>query len=185
MKTKQITTLVKERFSQSPNGTECVFVKINDKWAIKLYDSKSNRDSCYKWQKKAAKYGLGPDVGGIIDLPDEGFRASEKYHEDYEDYIPLYGYITEIVDVVADQDDYDNDADWRNALFRAKSDEYCYEFDRLCEELDEIGFSCEDLFSGNVGYKNGKMICIDFGYQYDDLDDEYFDDLDSNGDSLN
>lgn len=158
---------IKEKRKSSPGGTECIFIKINDKWAIKLYRTRQERDSCYYWQKLAAENDLGPDVGGKFDLEDCGnIRYTRFDSPNTEDYIPEYGYITEIVEVIADQQDYDNWEDWRNKVRVIEdTEEYQDEYDVLCEKLEKIGFSIIDLFGGNIGYKNGKMICIDFGYQ--------------------
>lgn len=157
---------IKEKSKGSPGGTECVFIKINDRWAIKLYDSRSLRDSCYYWQKLAAENGLGPEVGGKFDLEDCEIKYS-SFDDPEENYIPEYGYITEIVEVIADQGDYDNWGDWRSVVYSAEdTEEYQDEIENLCDKLEEIGFDTSDLFGGNVGYKNGRMICIDFGNQY-------------------
>ena len=157
---------IKEKSKGSPSGTECVFIKINDKWAIKLYNTRQERDSCYYWQKLAAENILGPDVGGKFDLEDCNIRYSRFDCINKENNIPEYGYITEIVEVIADQSDYDDWDDWRNDVYRVEDTEkYQDEIENLCEKLEDIGFCTRDLFGGNVGYKNGKMICIDFGNQ--------------------
>lgn len=157
---------IKEKSKGSPGGIECVFIKINDKWAIKLYSSRELRDSCYYWQKLAAENDLGPDVGEKFDLKDCDIRYTQFDYPNDEDYIPEYGYITEIVEVIADQSDYDCWEDWREDIRRVEdTKEYQDEFEFLCSKLEKIDFQTSDLFGGNIGYKNGKMICIDFGFQ--------------------
>lgn len=138
----------------SPSGVRSVFVKIDDKWAIKLFEKERHRDRAYRNQKQAAEYKLGPDVGKKID-----FSVSCDYP---------YGYITEIVDVLVPHSEIVNrDYDSYNY--------YCYgdgkqKFDKLVDELSNkleecTGIRYRDLHPANIGIKNGYFVLIDFGQE--------------------
>lgn len=114
------------------------FVKVTERLGIKYNFSKEDRDALWYNQREAAKHGLGPEVYERID-----FKNSFG--------VPLYGYFTEVVQVY-DYEDYCEDF---ITIMREQMSE-------LCEQLDAIGFRFLDNHRGNVGVKNGKLICIDF-----------------------
>jgi hypothetical protein len=161
---KHIEKTVEQMHTRSPSGTECTFVKLNKKWGIKLYWDERVRDSNYEWQKKCEVIGLAPETGDIIN-----FQDNEDYDNlPMEDKYPLFGYITEVVETFADYTEYQSAMDWRSAIY-ARTDhneEYKEQYDEMCKKLCTINFDTSDLWWGNVGFKNGKMICIDFGWQY-------------------
>lgn len=132
---------VEKVISESPveNGSFNLFFKINDKIGLKLCSTKNIRDKNYKRQTEAAKFELGPETYGIIDkVQYQGFT--------------FWGYFTEIVEVFEGHNDFVS--------------KYCTE-DRikLKKELAEtIDFNFTDFHYGNVGHKNGKLVCIDFDY---------------------
>lgn len=148
MKTCDIAKVVNEKVHGSPHGICAVFVALNDRWGIKMFDYEYKRDEVYGRQKSAAKHGLGPDVGGKIDLHDGDYN---------------YGYITEKVETLIDTSTsmMSDNFDW-DEYDKAK-DEYEDELGRLKEELEEIGLTFEDNHPANVGWKNGRLVCIDFG----------------------
>ena len=58
-----------------------------------------------------------------------------------------YGYYTEIVETFNNRRDFSSD-----------------EYDDLLQDLQELfGSNIFDLHSGNVGRKDGRLVCIDFG----------------------
>lgn len=143
LKRDLIKSTVNKAISYSPSGVACIFVPITNQIGAKTYKTKAKRDDCYGRQKKAAKIGLGPEVYGKFTI-----KAQEKIiHEDYE-YRPgdkIYGYLTEIVKI---------DNNWVNDTQMRK----------LRNELRAIDFDFYDYGSNNVGFKNGKLVCVDFGY---------------------
>lgn len=157
----------------SPCGIASVFVKIDKKWAIKLYSYEDDRNSAYRNQAEAAEYGLGPDVGETID-----FGINCKYP---------YGYITEIVEVLVPHEDIAISN--YNELYRVrKTQEFKDKVRELHEELfNKTGINYCDMHPGNIGVKNGEYVLIDFGQEgiegadYDCNDDDDSNDLrDSN-----
>lgn len=121
--------------SPKKNGSFNLFFPLNETIAVKASISESIKNN-YERQKKASEYGLGPDTYGLVE-----FNYLDK---------KWYGYLTEIVET------FDN----------------CYEFEKsgyyssLFELIDELknktGFHFRDNHFGNVGIKNGKLVCIDF-----------------------
>lgn len=126
------------------SGAECVFVRLSDKLGLKLYSTRRQRDYAYRTQKLAAKYGIGPDVKCLA--------KSEGLVHPHSGTLCKWGYITELVEI-------------RQLSYQ--------EFDQLVALMEEIGLSTIDLATcANVGIKNGKPVCIDFGVDSmgDDLD---------------
>lgn len=89
---------VENIISSSPRKNGCfnLFFKLNDKIGIKLSNNVEQRDNNYHRQENAAKFGLGPDVYGMID----------NVNYEGETY---YGYFTEIVWVLEDFDNIPQD----------------------------------------------------------------------------
>lgn len=134
----------------SPRGISCIFVPLDSKWAIKLFTYNSERDETYKRQKLAAKHNLGPKVGDTVDLP-----ISSIYR---------YGYVTEIITPLTTMSSYDsNISDEKIEEWERLEDEYYNAIMQICDDLQEIGISFGDCHAGNVGWKNGKLMCLDFG----------------------
>lgn len=137
---------VENIISSSPrkNGAFNLFFKLNDKIGIKLSNNVEQRDNNYHRQENAAKFGLGPDVYGMID----------NVNYEGETY---WGYFTEIVDVLEDFNNIDYDF-WK----LVKND---FEDDRenlVSDLMHHIGFNFRDCHYANIGFKNGKFVCIDF-----------------------
>lgn len=143
---------IMSRIKGSPYGVNSVFVKLDEKWAIKLYQNGYDRDEIYENQKQAAKYELGPEVGEKIDF-------------NIDCWYP-YGYITEIVEVLISHeiiaqcgDEFYDELDKYE-----ESEEFNRRTDILFEELKKYtGIDYHDLHAANIGVKNGKYILIDFG----------------------
>lgn len=144
--------VVRDKFNTSPRGWESVFIKISDEIGAKIVlhpcgiTHEQARDYIYNAQKLAAKHGIGPEVHG-------------KFEISIEDKI-YYGYLTEIVEIPEYRlgDDY-------HVKAHDSSIQETEEFAQLQDDLDNLGLSgaSNDLYLGNIGYKDGKMICIDFG----------------------
>jgi len=137
---------VQNIISSSPrkNGSFNLFFKLNDKIGIKLSSNEKQRDSNYKNQEKAAKFGLGPEVFGKIDGVE---YLGKKY----------YGYFTEIVYVIENLNSYDNNL--IEFLYRS----ICEDVADLVSDLEsKCDYSFTDNHIGNIGIKDGKIVCIDF-----------------------
>lgn len=136
-------SVIQEKRRNSLCGTECEFIPIDDDIGVKVYSTISERYSAYKQQKLAAEHGLGPEVYGTIDL---------KYG---------FGYITEIVEV---PDCYQENGSY--CFIPRDGNYYVDEQQELCAKLLLIGIKHEtinDIYVGNIGFKNGQVFFIDFG----------------------
>jgi hypothetical protein len=148
----------------SPSGCACTFFKIDDKWGIKTYRRREDRDICYETQWKASSYGLGPEVGERFE-----FRVDEK---------TIYCYTTEIAESLYSERYYflqdflrQNYWDCKLPEYQEYLDEvdnneekYRVEIEATVDDLfDSIGWESCDNHCGNFGYYNGRMVCIDFG----------------------
>ena len=135
----------------SPGGIRSVFVKIDDNWAIKLFQYYEDRDRAYKNQEQAAQYDLGPEVGEKIE-----FSVDCEYP---------YGYITEIVDVLVPHDEVAEDC-YETYDYYAQSEEYHRLVDELRSKLSYFtGIDYGDMHPANIGIKNGSYVLIDFGQE--------------------
>jgi len=124
------------------SGISCAFVPINKKWAVKMYWDEETRDETYERQAGAAAHGVAPSVGACFDLPESDCP------EDYR-----YGYITEIVECGSEV---------FNAIYG--TEEYWAIWTEITDDLEAaINWKFEDFGFGNVGRKNGKWMCVDFG----------------------
>jgi len=139
-----------QKMSCSPSGIACTFVKLSDKWGLKLWTNKLRRDIAYHYQSEAATYGAGPEIGRKVDN------------------IPgMYGYITQVADWVVQEEfpwqffeTHDKPWDaWDDFMGLLEEEGY----DELRWDLIKIGFDVADLHIGNVGFIDGNMVCIDFG----------------------
>ena len=140
----------------SPRGAFTIMVKINEKWGIKLFFDKHERDYIYENQKTFAQYGYGPEVGGKID---------------FRDVYRQYGYITEIVETVipghlvgSERSQY---AEEFYEKYGGYDDQEDNEIKEIIQEMEETtGIAMTDMHAGNWGWKNGQLIPIDFGFDY-------------------
>jgi hypothetical protein len=144
---QQVLEAVEESYRySSPHGVSCYFVPLDDNWGVKVYESASKRDENICMQARAAEHGLGPEVGESFDLPDG-----------------QYCYVTEraeLLDFVNEDDahfNYEDDEAWQH--------ENWDEINELTTALQrEIGFRFYDVHAANFGYIEGRLVCIDFGY---------------------
>lgn len=128
--------------SPRKNGRYNLFFKINDTIGLKLSTSKEVRDANFERQLMASCIDCGPEVYGIVD--DVEF-----------DGVTYYGYFTEIVETF--------EVDECGGVDRKVANHYKEELNELMNRLyDEIKFDFSDAHFGNLGLKNGKLVCIDF-----------------------
>lgn len=127
----------------SPSGLHCKFIKIDDVWALKIYDNEYIRDKAYDSQKKVAESDLAPKVG-------------IKFNLDY-----TFCYVTEIAETLFKGDT--NEKWWRE-YHRVNSDMAVMEKIRKCvaEMWQKAEYDMGDIHPGNFGYLRDKMVCIDF-----------------------
>lgn len=139
---EQVNNLV----SSSPrkNGRYNLFFKINDSIGLKLTKSREIRDGNYERQTKASQYGLGPDTHGTID----NVVFQNKVY---------FGYFTEIVEVFSDT----------HTPEQILNKEDMVNYEELYLALRKnLEFNFSDSHMGNIGRKNGKLVCIDFDNEW-------------------
>lgn len=140
-------------FRSSPSGCDCTFIKLDDKWGLKLYKDEYTRDEAYENQRSCLDIDLAPLVGESIDFSSAGY----------------YGYITEIIEPVAmSENDFNKvkyDADSR--VFEIKREwEQRTEIERniICKKIkEETGWIFYDSHYFNWGTKDGQLMPLDFG----------------------
>lgn len=156
-----LETTIRNSINGSPSGVSAVFIPIDAKWAIKLFRSREQRDEVRDLQAIFANCGYGPEVGEDIDLPEK----IDKYR---------FGYFTEIVKTCVPGINRDNHTDEeqevRYELFREFERDYGDEYTEgsevhtaLRNAFDATGIELGDMHGGNLGWKDGKIIPIDFG----------------------
>lgn len=145
MQLSLIQSAVKQKFDVSPCGLSSVFISIDDQWGIKLYRSEIDRDDCYNRQKLCEEFGYAPITGDKIDLPKTAMP---------------FGYITEKVQVAVEMVEGKENL---SEMYQWMRENRC-EIDNATEELfDATGWDFVDNHGYNWGYKNNKLIPIDFG----------------------
>jgi hypothetical protein len=73
-----------------------------------------------------------------------------------------YGYLTEIVEVL--EPDTMSRKNVRANAWDEYRREYRKDMNRLIYQLEKIGLwaVADDMHPGNLGFKNGKVVCVDF-----------------------
>jgi len=150
---QDITRLLRGQGSHNnPSGISCFFVRFNHEWGIKVYYQEDKRDDSYNRQAEAAEYGLGPAVGDVFDVP----IGSSTY----------WCYVTQIADLPVSPYEYirngDEDGYW-DALDEWAEDYYDDIAFLAVALYEKIAWRFEDTHAGNVGFINGRLVCIDFG----------------------
>jgi len=144
MRVKEITALIDslsaKDFYDCPSGAFCRFIKLNDKWAVKLYSSECKRDSAYAAQKRFAENGLAPLVGGRMKVVS---RYAPK----------IWGYISEIVVAVPH-----DCSRWDVIPFHVETG-----INQCVEKIQNVlGYYWKDTTYFNFGLKNDSLVPIDF-----------------------
>lgn len=122
--------------SPKKNGATNLFFPLNDEIGVKASLDEWVRDSNYETQKKASEFDLGPLTYGTVE-----FTYLDK---------KWYGYLTEIVETIGPGEVY---------TINNYSGKVRILVEALCENID---FDFSDDHSGNIGIKDGKLVCIDF-----------------------
>ena len=139
---------------------------------MKCYKTAVGRDEAYNYQTRAADYGLAPLTKGTFEVEFDEHVDLEfaKFYTHKSDYNfqtakKIYGYITEIVRPVLNYKYYnpekgeDKSCDYMYRVERR----FAYRTRKLRKALEKCcGFYFGDDHAGNLGIKNGKLVCIDF-----------------------
>lgn len=138
----------------------CNFVKINDRFAAKLYEQAGIRDGAWRLQKALAIYYLAPDAGERFDLPVDPEHDRDKGPQF------RFGYVTEIVQTFVPHERDRNQSQFKyldkfgkefpDQFKKAQEDR-----DRLQANLSAVGYDWDDRHLGNIGYKDGRVVLID------------------------
>lgn len=152
-----IDTVIVKKTTRTPKGCSCRFVPINKYWGVKIYKYEDNRDVAYDNQKRLHKYTLTPAVGEKFTIPDYYIRHSISVHADRS----AYCYVTEIAVPVTEGGISENDFEWNDERVRIMLPDIENQIETLTKELGDKGFLFYDDHYGNVGFLNGKLVCID------------------------
>lgn len=134
---------IARKMSGSPSGNHCVFVPLDEKWALKIYRYKEARDQSYEMQSLAAAHDLGPLVGET----DIEFTTIERTY---------YAFVSEIIE-----------DPWRGVNFFDSSEDEYEESKEVHKALyDIVGIEHTDNCAFNHGRKDGRMMILDFGNFY-------------------
>lgn len=155
---RKLTKIIKANQYKVKTGASCHFIPYSDNRGLKLYHTRADRDYARKHQRKAARHGVAPEVYKSF-----AYRIPRNkrcvLHECEVEHSRLsaqrakrtiYGYVTERVKQ-------------RQVVSEAQ-------FKRLCKKLSKLmGLDPDrdyhwDVYGcpRNVGYKNGKLVCVDF-----------------------
>lgn len=127
----------KEKIKKCPHGISSYYYQVNDDWGIKFFHKRDERDYSKTFQKSNYLAGLAPSVGNNVN------------HQGY------YGYFTEHVDMI--NKIYKHFDNIPNKILK--------QIDTLSEDIKMSSDFDIDKNWHNFGInKNGKLICVDFGY---------------------
>jgi len=131
-----------------PGGLSAMFFPLTETVGAKMFSNEYTRDLAYKRQVKAEAVGLAPATGDCFEIPQ---YIADRFHEEIQ--WCRYGHYTEMVtckpDVITWMDTHGGVV------------ECLYDIASALKDL--TGFSFVDNHTGNVGIKNDKLVCIDFG----------------------
>lgn len=144
---KKLVRLIRsDRRRIKSSGVSCHYVKWTKYVGLKLYTEKSQRDRCAKLQRRVAKAGLAPEVGGTLEFEMLTCTGVDDYGEDTSpdlEWATIYGYWTEHVRIPSRIPSYKR----VHALWKG---------------LRELGLLHDDLHKFNMGVIDGRLVCIDF-----------------------
>ena len=128
----------------SPSGISCYYVPLNQYWGVKVYRKKDERDYAVDQQRKIFNIGYAPAVGSVFDVGTS------------------YCYVTQAATVVIDTT---TELEWSEKCqaTRVKYPNIDMEIDILYKQLNPY-MNFVDCHYGHVGYLNGFLVAIDFGY---------------------
>lgn len=145
-------------------GCQCKFFKLPDGTGLKTFQFKNRRDHCYFIQQKAFEAGLAPEPFQSLEL-----ITDDKYK---------YAYVTELIETHLEKLAKEYGTDINTYYWSSyKENQHPKGYDRnikkdrikLYKDLRKAGFKSNiiaqnfDLTDLNVGWKDNKLMLIDFG----------------------
>ena len=145
------------------SGDDCKFINLDGKWGIKCFTFKSTRNISYLCQQYASTFDMAPKVAYKFNIENLS-SGEENYCHMTEIATPLaaWGKLNKNCDggCFSDEPEYDEydedlDADYVAPYYEERM-EWVKKFKRL------TGYKYEDFHTGNFGFLNNKLVCIDF-----------------------
>lgn len=139
--------LIRKNFKKAFSGTAGIFIDLGP-YGVKLYNTQWVAMAAFEKQRKAFKNHIGPEPYYMVTVTINS--------------VEYYGYLTEIVEVL------EPDTMSRTNVNGNAWDEYWSEYrsdiNRLISQLEKIGLYAvaDDMHPGNIGFKDGKVLCVDF-----------------------
>lgn len=134
--------VIRESPQKMRSGAACIYIPITKTICAKLYTRKVVRDQTYKIQRHAARFGLGPKVGDKFTYP---VLLVNRWEEINVSNV-VYGFLSQRAKITG-----------RNS---EKDGEY------MSVRLNSIGICHDDMHTYNLGYIDGRLVCIDFDSLY-------------------
>ena len=131
----------------------CQFIKIDDNWGMKVYESKCIRDYAWTTQQNMHRVQCAPAVGIKIDI---GHK---------------YCYLTQVAEPIMEC----NAHHLHGEAYEQWQDEYSKKWhsgvrkniEEVVDKMRANGYKMYDNHLCNYGWLNGQLVCIDFGDAYD------------------
>lgn len=135
----------------SDHGSECVYIPITSQVAVKLFETKKERDHAFLAQRYFNKQKVAPKVGKcfLLDFIQHQTVTTRPYGDDITCY--SYGYTTQIAKP------YPFPKNARKMYFT----EYLSNKDR--KRLKDAGIPMDDLHGDNIGKIGNRAVALDFG----------------------
>jgi len=130
------------------SGCNGSYVKMDERFGVK-FSKTDNMEKNFQRQAKAALFGLGPKCFGYFT-----YTTKRGY---------TYGcYVTENAEIICDPND--------SFSYEAPEGSTIYEdMEKLVKVMrKKTGFNFRDAHVGNIGFIDGRLVCIDFGHMSKD-----------------
>lgn len=147
----EITSRVRRRINRedTPSGFAQLFFNLGDGWAIKLSQRNVNpyeeMKLAFDLQKRAARFGLGPEAGEMISLAING-----------KIYV---GYTTQVADIVPSE--LQNKDEGAYQRYKVRHLAALPDTKMLLQE--HLGIYMDDDKADNFSFIDGRHVMIDFG----------------------
>ena len=160
-----------ESSKERSSGCKQVFVKLTDNWGVKIFSEDEHgewaeelRDETYELQRRAAAIGCGPDVGDKVDLPTGDFGYVTEVVQLFNPYLAENAFSTPWISGGKIENGWQEGSPITNRHYDEfyQKKFFMDEIEELQDNLENIDFDFTDTHGGNMGWKNGKLICIDF-----------------------
>lgn len=136
------------------SGAFTVFVPISTRRGAKFFRAEKLRDSCYRFQRRLAQYGLAPKVFQTFETKFNG--------------ILYYAFVTERADG-AENGDQTANGDFPGGCTRVgnfPNEDFNVGYEQLVEALNALGVHWNDAHWGNFGFLDGRCVVIDCDPNY-------------------